>query len=76
MTPYPHVVIFDISLTGIDMNNQEVSKRKGHILCAVSNGHYGLDIAELLEFAAHLAIVNRLTRIFQSYYETALVLLT
>lgn len=76
MAPYPHVVIFDISLTGINMSNQEVSNRKGHILCAISNGHYGLDIPELLEFASHFVVVNQLTRIFQRHNETTLVLLT
>lgn len=55
---------------------QEVGKRMGHVLCAISNGHYGLDISELLEFASHFVVVNHLTRIFQRYYETALVLLS
>lgn len=52
-----------------------MDEEKGHILGAISNRHDGLDIPELLEFAAHLVIVNRLTRILQRYYETALVLL-
>lgn len=76
MKPYPHVIILDVSLTRMNMSNQEINKRKCYILCTVPHGHYRFDISELLEFAPNFVVVNWLTGIFQSYYETTLVLLT